>query len=292
MIIEDCQGSEYCHTATTCATLQGSLVTQPITKAPTMNGTTNLEIRQEKGGIRVEPVTDPSDFNRFFEICALAFGHQVHDGVWCAMNPGWDTPEGCMKGSARLADRMASMTTDRNGKPNTIFLKAILDRGSGDAGEIVGAAIWNQASMVSGYGEKPAARIGDTTDLESLYPGNPREQRYLDQVDRSLRRRRLEVIEEIATSSSPAVMVLDLCVVDPSFQRLGIASRLVEWGLREAKERGSLEAVLEGSAMGRHVYKKLGFQQDGNEFRYDVDEEFRDRDQPSNIFMRTGRPTV
>ncbi|KAB8255846.1 acyl-CoA N-acyltransferase [Aspergillus pseudonomiae] len=241
--------------------------------------------------IRVEPVTDPADFSRFFELAALTFGHQVHDGVWCAMNPGWDTPEGHASGSARLAARWSATTKDRHGNPNTIFLKAVIDGGS-DEGKIVGAAIWEQASMVDGYGQAPAPDIGSALDLEALYPNQPDEQRYLRQVDLSLRRRRLEVIREIATSASPAVMALDLCVVDPACQRLGIATKLVEWGLREAKARGGLEAVLEGSSMGRHVYRKLGFEQEGGEFRYDVDDQFRDREQPSNVFMRTGRPAV
>ncbi|KAE8138377.1 acyl-CoA N-acyltransferase [Aspergillus pseudotamarii] len=241
--------------------------------------------------IRVEPITNPEDFNRFFELAALTFGHQVHDGVWCAMNPSWDTPEGCASGSARLSARWSTITRDRHGNPNTIFLKAVLGDGSGDEGKIVGAAIWEQASMVDGYGQAPAINM-DSTQLEALYPNQPDEQRYLRQVDHSLRRRRLEVVREIATSSSPAVMVLDLCVVDPACQRLGIATRLVEWGLREAKARGGLEAVLEASSMGRHVYRKLGFEQEGGEFLYDVDEEFRHREQPSNVFMRTGRPVA
>ena len=40
--------------------------------------------------------------------------------------------------------------------------------------------------------------------------------------------------------------------------------------------------------MGRRVYAKLGFQQEGGEIPYVVDEEFRQRDMPSNVFMRTG----
>ncbi|KAE8374454.1 acyl-CoA N-acyltransferase [Aspergillus bertholletiae] len=242
--------------------------------------------------IRVEPITTSADFDRFFEIAALAFGHQVHDGVWCAMNPGWDTPEGRASGSARLAARWSTVTKDRHGNPNTVFLKAVLGRGSADEGKIVGVAIWEQASMVDGYGAPPVADIGSVLDLEALYPNQPDEHRYLRQVDLSLHRRRLEVIREIATSASPAVMVLDLCVVDPACQRLGIATRLVEWGLREAKARGGLEAVMEASSMGRHVYRKLGFEQEGGEFHYDVDEEFRGREKPSNVFMRTGRPAA
>ncbi|KAB8269946.1 acyl-CoA N-acyltransferase [Aspergillus minisclerotigenes] len=252
---------------------------------------TDQNTQSNRTQIRVEPITTPADFSRFFEIAALTFGHQVQDGVWCAMNPGWDTPEGRSSGSDRLAARWSTTTKDRHGQPNTIFLKAVLGDGSADEGKIVGVAIWEQASMVDGYGQAPATEM-DSAHLEAVYPNQPGEQRYLRQVDLSLRRRRLEVIREIATSASPAVMVLDLCVVDPSFQRLGIATRLVEWGLREAKARGGLEAVLEASSMGRHVYRKLGFEQEGGEFIYDVDEEFRDREQPSNVFMRTGRPVV
>ena len=40
--------------------------------------------------------------------------------------------------------------------------------------------------------------------------------------------------------------------------------------------------------MGRHVYEKLGFHQEGGEVEYDVAEEFKNRPLPSNIFMRTG----
>ncbi|PYI35385.1 hypothetical protein BP00DRAFT_422401 [Aspergillus indologenus CBS 114.80] len=243
--------------------------------------------------LRVEPITDPADFDRFFQITALAFGHQVQDGVWCAMNPGWDTLEGQKSGSARFAARWSSTTTDQQGRPNTLFLKAVIPHPEGSAAgdeEIAGVAVWVQASQLPGYGDAPVVDIGEAMDLEALIPGNPAEQRYLRQVVFGLQRRRIEYVREIAGTDSPAVLVLDLCAVDPAFQRRGVATQLVEWGLREARERGGLEAVLEASSMGRHVYRKLGFEQDGGEFVYEVDEEFRDRQRPSNVFMRTGRP--
>ncbi|KAL4988949.1 hypothetical protein BDW68DRAFT_158057 [Aspergillus falconensis] len=237
-----------------------------------------------KPTIKVCPITSPIDFTPFFDVSASAFGSQVRDGVWIAMYPGWDTPEGKERAIGRLIERWSSVTTDRNGNPNTIFLKATTTNTNGEE-VIAGVAIWVQASMVPGHGEVPV-----DIDPEAVYPGDPVEQRYLLQLDRSLHKRRVEVIKEIASSSSPAVMVLDLCVVDPAFQRQGVATKLVQWGLDEAKRRGELEAVLEASSMGRHVYRQLGFQQDGGECEYDVDDEFRDREQPSNIFMRTGRP--
>ncbi|KAL4867642.1 hypothetical protein BDV12DRAFT_209773 [Aspergillus spectabilis] len=235
----------------------------------------------------IKPITDPKDFHRFFSIAASTFGRQTKDGIWIAFNPGWDTPAGKEKGIARLIDRWNATTFDRNGNSNTVFLKATVSGENGEE-EIAGVAIWVQASNLDGYGEKPITNFAQAVDLEDFYPGDAAEQRYMCQLDASLHRRRFEVVSEIAASSSPAVMVLDLCVVDPAFQRRGVASKLVQWGLDEARRRGGLEAVLEASAMGRHIYAKLGFVQDGGECEYVVDEEFAGRERPSNIFMRTG----
>ncbi|KAJ5670176.1 uncharacterized protein N7477_005539 [Penicillium maclennaniae] len=124
-------------------------------------------------------------------------------------------------------------------------------------------------------------------DLEALYPGNEPEQRYLCQVMASLHRRRIEIIKEKATAVPPAVMVLDMCAVDPSYQRKGIARALVQWGLDEARRRDNLEAITEASSMGRHVYEKMGFQAEGPDIEYFVDDDFECRKGPPNVFMRT-----
>lgn len=242
-----------------------------------------------RAAIQVEPVENKDDFARIFDITANCFGRQTQDGIWMAMNPGWDTPQGRSDGISRLADRWSATTKDRNGNPNTIFLKAsVADPENPSAKHIAGVAIWCQLSKVDGYGDVPVTDFSKAMDLNTLYPGNLAEQRYLCQLDASLHRRRIENVNEIASSSSPALFVLDLCVVDPAFQRRGISSKLVQWGLDEAERRGGLESVLEASSMGRHVYLKLGFRQDGPEIEYEVDEEFRERSRPSNIFMRTG----
>lgn len=90
-----------------------------------------------------------------------------------------------------------------------------------------------------------------------------------------------------ATADAPAVFALDLCAVAPAWQRRGIAARLVRWGLEEAERRGGLEATTEASAMGRHVYAKLGFQPVG-EVDYGVGEALlAGRRLPPNLFMRT-----
>lgn len=250
-----------------------------------------------KPTVKVSPVTSATDLARFFDVTASALAAQARDGFFMAMNPGWDTPEGRAAGAERLARRFESSSSstarDRNGDPTTVFLKATVDDpASPNSGKevIAGAAIWVQASMVDGYGEKPVTDLAEAMDLNELYPGDESQHAFLRQVDASLHGRRVEVVKEIAGSASPAVFALDLCVVDPAFQRRGIASQLVRWGLEEAKRRGGIEAVLEASSMGRHVYGQLGFEQEGGEIVYDVDERFRGRDLPSNVFMRTGRP--
>lgn len=253
-----------------------------------------------KPTVKITPITSTTDLARVFDVIASALGAQARDGFWIAMNPGWDTPEGRAAGIERLTQRFVSSSSsstarDRNGDPTTIFLKATIDDPANpDSGKevIAGAAVWMQASMVDGFGEKPVPDLAEAMDLNELYPnpGDESQHLFLRQVDASLHGRRVEVVKEIAGSESPAVFALDLCVVDPEFQRRGVASRLVQWGLEEARRRGGLEAVLEASSMGRHVYARLGFEQEGGEIVYDVDERFRGRDLPSNVFMRTGRP--
>ncbi|KAJ6536771.1 hypothetical protein DFH09DRAFT_93312 [Mycena vulgaris] len=229
--------------------------------------------------LRIELITEAGDFQPAFICLRNAFGHQTHDGIWTAMNPGWDTPEGVARGARELVDRW---TASRE-KGDTQFLKATL-AGPGEERIIIGMAIWVHASLVPGHGE--AIRPADFTHL---YPDNEPEEHYLRQLLDSLRQQRLKTLREKARPESPqkSAMVLDLLAVDPAFQRRGAASQLAQWGLDEAQRRGGLEAITEASKMGRHVYKQLGFREvQGIEF--EVDEEFKERERPSNVFMRTG----
>ncbi|RDW82863.1 hypothetical protein BP6252_03975 [Coleophoma cylindrospora] len=227
--------------------------------------------------VAIESITQPEDFGPFFDVCAKAFGTQTSDGIWTGANPGWNTPDGKSQGAARLAARWHA-TKDAN---NTHFLKAssIIE----GAPQIVGVAIWVNASLVPGCGDIP-----DPLDFSSLYPDNEREQRYITQVIGSMQTRRRQVLEEkcSAASAQKSVMVLDLCASDPDFQRRGIASKLVNWGLDEAVRLGGIEAITEASVMGRTVYKRLGFTEI-EEIQYEVDEEFENRERPSNVFLRT-----
>ncbi|KAJ7181603.1 hypothetical protein C8R43DRAFT_1229432 [Mycena crocata] len=240
---------------------------------------------------RIEAIGNTTDIVQCFHLGCETFGKQTRDGIWDSMNPAWDTPDGKARGAERMVQRWSSITKDRNGDPNTIFLKATLPDPEREGERIMaGMAIWVQASVVEGYGEAPVEDFSKAMDLESIYPGNTKEQLYLCQLDRGFHRRRVEVVKEKATASPPAVMVLDCCTVSPAFQRRGIAAQLVQWGLDEAQRRGRLECLTEASSMGRTVYAKLGFIAEEPEIDYGVDAEFADRNRPSNLFMRIQSP--
>jgi GNAT superfamily N-acetyltransferase len=239
-------------------------------------------------GLKIEVINRVEDFASGFECAAKCFGHQTNDAFWTAMNPGWNTAEGKAAGAARVVERWKSTTTNKDGKPNTVFLKATLpDPQQPDGRVFAGFAIWAQLSMVEGYGEKPSTDLGKSMDLEAFCPGDPAEQRFLSQAFASLIKQRVETVQSKQSADPPATFVLDLCAVDPEFQRRGIALKLVQWGLEEAKRRG-LEATTEASEMGRHVYAKLGFKPVADvEFIIDEDV-IKGRTMPPNLFMRTG----
>lgn len=245
------------------------------------------ETRKEStAGLRIALIEKAEELTQAFDCAAAAFGRQTKDGIWMAMSPGWDTPKGRTNAITRSIRRWEKTTTDNNGRPNTMHLKAALLDDNG-LEQVVGLAVWLQVSAVEGHGDVVPNEMMMQENARGLYPDNETEQRYLFQLDRSLHQRRGEVVQSKATMSQPSAMVLDFCVVHPSQQGRGIAKAMVQWGLEEAQRRGGLEAITEASSMGRRVYEKLGFCEEGSEIEYTVDTEFADRVRPSNIFMRT-----
>lgn len=238
------------------------------------------------GDLRVEPMTSQGDVEKAFDLACATFGRQTKDGIFMAMNPGWETAEGWRAGARRFVERWQSISRDCNGNPSTVFLKAsVPDPSCKGERRVIGSAIWVQASAVEGRGVAPVEDVGTVMDLEALHPGDVAEQAYVRQLERALHRDRNDFVRAQAKSDPPAVFVLDMCVVDPAFQGRGAAKEMVRWGIREAHRRGCLDLVTEGSAMGRRVYEKLGFQPRYPEIEYHVDPEFETRDRPSNVFM-------
>ena len=237
--------------------------------------------------ITVSPITAASDFTASFHVLCEAFGRQTNDAIWTGLFPDWDTPTGKNRNVSRIVKRWQSVTTNRNGYPNTVFLKATVSTVQEDgrvSEAIAGYAVWDQLSVVEGWGNPPT----DSTGLpsEALLSADVR---FGTQMFQTMVKRRIEFVKEKKDANPPAIFVLDICAVDPAYQRRGIAGKLVEWGLEEAKRRGGLECTTEGSAMGRAVYRRLGFKDEGHgDIAYTVDEEFKGRYQPPNVFLRTG----
>jgi ribosomal protein S18 acetylase RimI-like enzyme len=233
----------------------------------------------------IETVTDPSDFAQIFHCTSDAFGRQARDAVWMVCNPNWDSEKGQELGAIHFTARWKHIKTNKFGQPNTIFLKASLpDPADETERRIVGMAIWEQCSFVDGYGNKPS---DDMT--EAVATLEPTEGRFATQIFRSLYKRRISYAKEKESTDSPAIFVLDMCAVDPEFQRRGIAQKLVQWGLDEAKRRGNLECTTEASSMGRGAYMKLGFRDERvGDIVYELENEFKTRDTPPNVFLRTG----
>lgn len=242
--------------------------------------------------VKVEVIADANDLTQSFDICCHSFGEQTKDVIFVGLNPGWDTPAGKAAGAARFAARFPATTTNLAGKPNTVFLKATVSDPSSSRSErvIAGMAIWMQVSVVPGHGNYPPDDEGPAMDVASIFPGDEAKQKLWGDVMTGMHAQRRQLAHDKAGASPPAIFVLDLCMVDPQFQGMGIARKLVQWGLDEAKERGDLEAVTEASVMGRRLYLKMGFEQEGPEIDYGVDETLVGMPLPSNIFLRTRNP--
>ncbi|PSR82053.1 hypothetical protein BD289DRAFT_454528 [Coniella lustricola] len=258
-------------------------------------------------GITISLITDPADLAATYDIAAAAFGIQVDDAVWKALRPDWSHPLARAHLIARDTRGFHKSTAPasanpRTGLPPTIYLKAtVTDASTNHVPTIAGVAIWSQLSFVDGWGATPSADLpgADAILVEGIQPDAEtaaRKIKLAKQVFASLMARRMEVIREIAREDegsgkrreNPGVFALDLCAVDPKFQKRGLASRLVQYGLDEAREkREDIEAVVEGSVMGRSVYARLGFKPVA-EVEYNVDEELLNGTTlPSNLFMRT-----
>ena len=273
--------------------------------------------------LRIEVVSSPTAFygpadngiNSIQSVIGNAFGHQIRDALFRGMNPGWETPEGAKVSAERTAEKWKTISKDKDGNPNTVFLIATVpghnlspEETAGAERKIVGVARWVQVSDVPGYGEpvRPDLRDADGNGynyVAELYPDSEREQRYIAQAFASLVRRDREICREKAAAfasgtlqegEKPANFHLALCVVEPDWQRRGISQKLVSWGIEEARRRGGLECTTEASSMGRGSYMKLGFKPEHDppeDIVFEVDEEFKNEGRdplPPNLFLRTG----
>jgi aminocarboxymuconate-semialdehyde decarboxylase len=140
--------------------------------------------------IIVSPVETENDLIQANYCVSEAFGRQTKDAVWMLMNPGWDTEAGQKLNAQTLIKRWRSTTTNKDGNPNTIFLKATLSHPSKDGErKVVGMAIWAQQSYVEGYGDP---FVGDMKEALNILEGD--DKRFADQMFCSLWKRRIAYI--------------------------------------------------------------------------------------------------
>ncbi|PWN38306.1 GCN5-related N-acetyltransferase [Meira miltonrushii] len=232
--------------------------------------------------VRIELIQDEQDLRENFACQYETFGQQTSNAFWLAMSPNADTDAGFEAGVKSGQNNFKKQSAHNGG--HSWYLKAIAPDPETGKDTIAGIATWTENL----HSRNPIPKEMNKERLEKLYPGNETEQRYVNQMFQSFLRRRGELVEE-AGKEGRAVMVLDICVVRPRFQRRGIASELVKWGLRKAEELGqngqAIECVTEASPMGKPVYVKLGFEAEG-EVVYKVDEEFQNRKRSVDTVLR------
>jgi aminocarboxymuconate-semialdehyde decarboxylase len=240
----------------------------------------------DSNDVIIAPFETEQDARQAQHCLSEAFGRQTNDAIWKLLTPGWDTEEGQERHAKEMVKKWQTITTNKAGQPNALYLKATLpDLDKQGERRVVGLAIWKQLSFVEGCGDP------FDSDMSAGFQGlDEKSQRFATQMLNSLWKRRIAYMREVQMSdrNPPAIFTLDLCAVDPAYQRRGIAGKLVEAGLAEAKKRGDLECTTEGSAMGRAVYRKLGFKDEGTgDIPFEVDDEFQSWDKPPNVFLRT-----
>jgi GNAT superfamily N-acetyltransferase len=202
---------------------------------------------------------EDADMARLFEITSLAFGK--NEPFWDAMYPRHETPEGRRIGGERFIQA-------KHADPNTLYLKAV-DENTGD---IAGFAKWN---VFRNRFPAPAKAEGDFWD-------NDEEKAYTQHLMTEFNRDRMA---HLKLTSGNAVN-LDICVIDPKYQRMGIGGLLVQWGINKADELG-FDAIVESSVFGKGLYEKNGF-----EFRKNVTLPLPDKwaDRPKSSYAWLVRP--
>lgn len=181
-------------------------------------------------GFTLAPAED-ADMPRLFEITSLAFLH--NEPFWDAMYPHHDSAEGRRLGGERFVKA-------KHADPNTLYLKAVDEA----TGEIAGFAKWNVfQNRIPG----PAKAEGDFWDSEE-------EKAYCQHLMTEFNIDRTTFLKAAGGNA----VNLDICVIDPKYQRMGIGGLLVGWGIDKADELG-YDAIVESSVYGKSLYEKNGF---------------------------------
>ncbi|MCJ1394436.1 hypothetical protein MMC18_007425 [Xylographa bjoerkii] len=204
----------------------------------------------------VHPIS-PSDLPHCITILSRAFGHS--SVLIDAMLPHHDTPAGHAQAVASFRQ---SMQTD----PTAHFLKATDD----STGQIFGWAEW--LLLEKGLHVEEEAEDGHWDTAE--------EREWAKVLWGQLLAVRTKAVEEAGGN----LLLLSLLCVDPTYQRAGAGTALMQWGTRIADERG-VEAILESTPVAAYLYEQNGFRI-VEKMKWDVPEKFSGRVKPEVFFMR------
>ena len=214
-------------------------------------------------GIQVLEAED-GDMSRIFEIASNAFAR--NEPFWDATWPKHWTESGRAVGMQRFIKV-------KHSDPNTKYMKAV----DGSSGEILGMAKWN---IYNNFVPDFSKADEDQTD----YWDNEDDREYTAHMGREFMKQRQAAIRR----TNGNVISLDILAIDPPYQRQGVGSALVGWGIDRADELG-LEAVVESSHFGKGLYEKNGYV-----FVKDVELQVPDRwaDRPKQTFAWLVRPSA
>ena len=195
---------------------------------------------------------EDADMYRIFEICSLAFARNEPfvDAIW----PNHWTDAGRMQG----ADRFKHI---KNTDPIATYLKAI----DAATGEIMGMAKWKVYDNHLPDLSKPDGENSDYWDTKE-------DQAFAEAMTEDFMKTRNAAI----TRTGGNIVSLDTLAIDPQYQKKGVGSALVEWGVEKADEM-KVEAVVESSVFGKGLYEKHGYKF-VKYVRLEVPERFAGRD--------------
>lgn len=187
---------------------------------------------EEQPAIEVRLATG-EDAAELFAICSIAFGS--NDPAWKAYYPQHWASKGRKAGAERFLSAMQEDT-------HAVYHKAI----DFTSGAIVGFSIWTV------YNARPLQHPPDLPSPD--YWPNALEAEYGHAIMLDLMQKRHDHIKSVANN----VVHLNTLAILPAYQRRGIATKLMSWGVQMADQLG-FPCFVEATPSGRPLYERHGF---------------------------------
>ena len=181
--------------------------------------------------ISIEPMSDDSEYLRFAEIEKAAF---VEDRLMALCFP--TAPDA----NQDLQFRATELSKEKEKRPTVRFIKAV----DVHSGEIIGWSTWY-------FVEDPNEPLVFKSDWP---PGTNIP--LVEQVFSPMNQIRADHMK------GQRYFLVGILVVMPEYQRKGIGTQLLDWGLKQADEKG-YPCYIDSSPQGLGLYKRLGWKEVG-----------------------------